>query len=74
MDGSAPACGDRTALVASARPNLLLADEPTGNLYSARTRETLELLRGICQEDRVPGVLVTHDPEAIWFCRWLSQP
>ncbi|HEY5193389.1 MAG TPA: ABC transporter ATP-binding protein [Solirubrobacteraceae bacterium] len=49
------------------KPNLLLADEPTGNLDSTRTRETLELLRGICHERCVPGVLVTHDPDAVGF-------
>jgi putative ABC transport system ATP-binding protein len=45
-------------------PRLLLADEPTGNLDSRRGRETLELLRDICHERRIPGLLVTHDPDA----------
>jgi putative ABC transport system ATP-binding protein len=48
-------------------PRLLLADEPTGNLDSARTRETLALLRDVCRERRIPGLLVTHDAEAISF-------
>jgi putative ABC transport system ATP-binding protein len=48
-------------------PRLLLADEPTGNLDSARSRETLALLRDICHERNIPGVLVTHDPEAKTF-------
>jgi len=48
-------------------PRLLLADEPTGNLDSARTREVLALLRDICHERDIPGLLVTHDPEAIAF-------
>ncbi len=48
-------------------PRLLLADEPTGNLDSARSRETLALLRDICHERSIPGVLVTHDPEAKAF-------
>jgi putative ABC transport system ATP-binding protein len=43
---------------------LLLADEPTGNLDSRRGRETLELLRDICHERAIPGLLVTHDPDA----------
>ena len=42
-------------------PRLLLADEPTGNLDSHRTREILGLLREICHEQRIPGLLVTHD-------------
>jgi putative ABC transport system ATP-binding protein len=48
-------------------PGLLLADEPTGNLDSARTREILALLRDVCHERRVPALLVTHDPEAMAF-------
>jgi putative ABC transport system ATP-binding protein len=48
-------------------PRLLLADEPTGNLDSARTREILALLHDICHERRIPGLLVTHDVEAISF-------
>jgi ABC-type lipoprotein export system ATPase subunit len=46
-------------------PRLLLADEPTGNLDSARTREILELLRDVCHEREIPGLLVTHDSEAM---------
>ena len=45
-------------------PSLLLADEPTGNLDSARSREILTLMREVCHERRIPGLLVTHDPEA----------
>ncbi len=48
-------------------PRLLLADEPTGNLDSARTREILALLRDVCHECCIPGVLVTHDSEATSF-------
>ncbi len=48
-------------------PNLLLADEPTGNLDSARTREILALLRDVCHERSIPGLLVTHDAEAVSF-------
>lgn len=48
-------------------PHMVLADEPTGNLDSARTREILTLLRDICHERDIPMLLVTHDPEAIAF-------
>jgi putative ABC transport system ATP-binding protein len=48
-------------------PQLLLADEPTGNLDSKRSREILGLLRDICHERRIPGLLVTHDPQAVAF-------
>ena len=45
-------------------PRLLLADEPTGNLDSARSSEILALMREVCHERAIPGLLVTHDPEA----------
>jgi len=48
-------------------PRLLLMDEPTGNLDSKRSREILALLRDICHERHVPGLLVTHDSEASIF-------
>lgn len=48
-------------------PRLLLTDEPTGNLDSKRSRETLALLRDICEEREIPGLLVTHDPQATSF-------
>ena len=42
-------------------PRLLLADEPTGNLDSARSTEVLELLRRFNRERGQTTVLVTHD-------------
>jgi putative ABC transport system ATP-binding protein len=48
-------------------PRLLLADEPTGNLDSQRTQEILGLLRDICHQQRIPGLLVTHDLHAQRF-------
>lgn len=48
-------------------PRLLLADEPTGNLDSKRTQEILALLRDVCRERKIPGLIVTHDAEAIAF-------
>lgn len=45
-------------------PRLLLADEPTGNLDSTRTREILMLLADVCHENDIPGLLVTHDSQA----------
>jgi ABC-type lipoprotein export system ATPase subunit len=51
----------------AAEPRLLLTDEPTGNLDSKRGREVLALLRDICHEQSIPGLLVTHDPQARAF-------
>jgi putative ABC transport system ATP-binding protein len=48
-------------------PRLLLTDEPTGNLDSKRSRQTLGLLRDICREREIPALLVTHDPQATAF-------
>jgi putative ABC transport system ATP-binding protein len=43
-------------------PTLVLADEPTGNLDSARSAEVLALLRRFNQERGQTTVIVTHDP------------
>jgi putative ABC transport system ATP-binding protein len=45
-------------------PRLILADEPTGNLDSARSEEIIELLRSIACEQAATVVLVTHDADA----------
>jgi putative ABC transport system ATP-binding protein len=45
-------------------PRLILADEPTGNLDSTRSRETIELLRSLAHGGGAAVVLVTHDVEA----------
>jgi len=46
-------------------PGLLLADEPTGNLDSKRSEEILVLMGEICRERGIPGLLVTHDSDAV---------
>jgi putative ABC transport system ATP-binding protein len=48
----------------STEPPLVLADEPTGNLDTRRSREVLELLAEICRERQTAVLLVTHDPQA----------
>ncbi|MGH2853335.1 MAG: ABC transporter ATP-binding protein [Solirubrobacteraceae bacterium] len=48
----------------ASEPRLILADEPTGNLDSARSREIVMLLESIAQERGAGVLLVTHDPEA----------
>jgi len=45
-------------------PKLILADEPTGNLDSARSREVMALLRAVAHEREALVLLVTHDVEA----------
>jgi ABC-type lipoprotein export system ATPase subunit len=53
--------GIARALVA--RPALILADEPTGNLHSDQGREIMELFRKLNREDGVTIVQVTHSEE-----------
>jgi putative ABC transport system ATP-binding protein len=45
-------------------PSLILADEPTGNLDSARSREVIALLHNLARERGAAVLLVTHDGEA----------
>jgi putative ABC transport system ATP-binding protein len=47
-----------------ARPTVLFADEPTGNLDSGAGAAVLELLRDAVAEDGQTTVMVTHDPRA----------
>ncbi len=45
-------------------PKLIVADEPTGDLDSAKSREILDLLQSLQQELKKTILLVTHDPTA----------
>jgi len=45
-----------------ARPSVLLADEPTGQLDSENATAMLELLAGLVHERGVAAVVTTHDP------------
>lgn len=53
--------GIARALVA--KPDLLLADEPTGNLHSDQGREIMQLFKTLNQEDGVTIIQVTHSNE-----------
>jgi len=45
------------------KPTVLLADEPTGNLDSQRSREIMELLRSLNVDRGITIVMVTHEPD-----------
>jgi predicted ABC-type transport system involved in lysophospholipase L1 biosynthesis ATPase subunit len=44
------------------RPQLILADEPTGNLDERTGDEVISLLLEVCAEEKAALVLVTHNP------------
>jgi putative ABC transport system ATP-binding protein len=50
-------------------PEILMADEPTGNLDSARTREVMELLTQLNRERGITIVMVTHEPDVAAFAK-----
>jgi len=50
-------------------PKVLLADEPTGNLDSARSREVMDLLTSFNQERGITIVMVTHEAEMAAYAR-----
>lgn len=51
-----------------ARPNLLLVDEPTGNLDEDTAADLHTLLRQIHAEDGLTSVIVTHNPVLAAAC------
>jgi putative ABC transport system ATP-binding protein len=54
------------------RPELLLADEPTGNLDSRTAREIMELFEQLHAEGQTL-IIVTHDPGVAAHCRRLIR-
>ncbi len=46
-----------------ANPTLLVADEPTGNLDTARSHEIMDLLTGLNEERGLTVVMVTHESD-----------
>jgi len=50
-------------------PSLLLADEPTGNLDSARKSEIVKLLSDFSRTRGITVVIVTHEPDVARWAR-----
>jgi putative ABC transport system ATP-binding protein len=48
-------------------PNLILADEPTGNLDSRTSSEVMNIFKSLNEEKGITMVMVTHEPDiAAW--------
>jgi putative ABC transport system ATP-binding protein len=52
-------------------PALLMADEPTGNLDTQRSREILVLLRGLNVDHGITVLMITHEPDMAAYARRL---
>jgi len=55
------------------RPRLILADEPTGNLDMATSREIMNLFTRLNKEDGITIVLVTHEHDIASYAKRLVR-
>ncbi|WP_156445747.1 ATP-binding cassette domain-containing protein, partial [Sphingomonas sp. CCH9-F2] len=51
------------------QPDVLLADEPTGNLDSERSVEIMELLTGLNRDSGITVLMVTHEADMAAYAR-----
>lgn len=51
------------------QPELLLADEPTGNLDTKSSKDVMGLLQQLNEAEQATILLVTHDPLAASYCQ-----
>ncbi len=51
------------------KPTLLVADEPTGNLDTARSHEIMDLLTGLNEELGLTIVMVTHESDVAAYAQ-----
>jgi putative ABC transport system ATP-binding protein len=50
-------------------PEVLFADEPTGNLDTTRSLEIMELLASLNRDKGITVIMITHEPEMAVFAR-----
>ena len=55
------------------RPQLILADEPTGNLDTATSQQIMDFLRQLNQQEGITIVLVTHEADIAAYARRLVR-
>jgi putative ABC transport system ATP-binding protein len=55
------------------RPAVLLADEPTGNLDSSRSREIMELIASFNRELGLSVLMVTHDEDMAAYAHRVAR-
>jgi ABC-type lipoprotein export system ATPase subunit len=55
------------------KPQVVLGDEPTGDLDTVTSAEIVSLMRRINEETNTTFILVTHDPEVAAACRRVVQ-
>ncbi len=57
----------------STRPAVVLADEPTGNLDSTRSKEIMELFSKFNKEEKQTFIIATHDPAFLEYADVVVQ-
>jgi putative ABC transport system ATP-binding protein len=50
-------------------PSVLFADEPTGNLDTARSREIMDLIAGLNRDSGITVVMVTHETDMAEYAK-----
>lgn len=54
-------------------PAVLMADEPTGNLDTERSREIMELLTALNHERGITVIMITHEPDMASYARRIIE-